>query len=101
MRGAQGAPQGPLRGSLALKGDGSLNWDGELEEEANWLAGALLISEEAALNIVRNGLTEDQAINVYRVSRPMLRFRINVTGARTRVARKVGIASTGTAMPTT
>ena len=32
---------------------GCRDWDPMLEEEAEWLAGALLISDEAALHIVR------------------------------------------------
>ena len=62
-------------------------WDQTLEDEAEWLAGALLISDEAALHIIRNGLAEEQSMDLYGVSRKMLQFRLNVTGARLRVAR--------------
>ena len=58
-----------------------------LEEEAEWLSGALLISDEAALHIVRSGMVDDEAKTLYGVSRKMLQFRLNVTGARIRVAR--------------
>lgn len=71
----------------ALDHRGCRDWDGELEEEANWLAGALLISEEAALLIVRRGLSLRDAAKAFGVSRDMVRFRINVTGARKRVQR--------------
>lgn len=66
---------------------GCRDWDPILEEEAEWLSGALLISDEAALHIVRSGLAEDQAMTLYGVSRKMLRFRLNVTAARIRVER--------------
>ncbi len=53
-----------------------------IEDEAQWLAGALLIPEDAALRIVRAELSEDQAAERFRVTAPMVRFRVNVTGAR-------------------
>ena len=59
--------------------------DSDQEEEANWLAGVLLISEDAALAIVRNGLSFEAAASQYGVSTPMVRFRVNMTGARRRV----------------
>ena len=71
----------------ALGAGGCRDWDPVVEAEANWLAGALLISEEAALLIVRQRLTLDEAANRYGVSKPMVTFRLNVTGARQRVAR--------------
>jgi len=70
----------------ALGPGGCRDWDPMVEQEAEWLAGALLISEEAALSIVRLGLTIDQAAARYGVSRAMIQFRLNVTGARKRVA---------------
>ena len=71
----------------ALDHTGCRNWDKDLEDEANWLAYALLISDEAALHIVRNRISEEQAMMIYGVSRPVLTMRIAVTGAHTRVAR--------------
>lgn len=69
----------------ALDHRGCRNWDPEVEEEASWLAGALLISEEAAIAIARAGMSLDDAAERYGVSRPMVQFRLNVTGARKRV----------------
>jgi len=65
-------------------GDGMRDWNAEQEEEAQWLAGALLISEEAALSIVRRRLSIEDAAQLYGVSIDMVRGRINVTGARKR-----------------
>lgn len=71
----------------ALNDLGLRDWDGALEEEANWLAGALLIPVEAALLIARRSWTDEQAAETYKVSHPMVRFRMNVTAARLRVQR--------------
>lgn len=56
----------------------------ELEEEANWLGPALLISEQAALSIATSGITMKQACQIYNASEQLIRMRINVTGARKR-----------------
>ena len=64
---------------------GCRHFDPVMEEEANWLAPALLISEEAALHIVRERMDEEQASQFYRVSKEVIRMRLNVTGARNRV----------------
>lgn len=68
----------------AFDGDGMREWNAEQEEEAQWLAGALLISDEAALSIVRRKLSLEDAAKVYGTSVDMMRGRINVTGARKR-----------------
>jgi len=59
----------------------------EQEEEANWLAGALLLPREALLAIRRRRLSDDQACQEYGVSPPMLRFRFNVTGVDVQLRR--------------
>jgi len=69
----------------AFDGDGMREWNAEQEEEAQWLAGALLISEDAALSIVRRKLSLEEAAQRYGTSIDMVRGRINVTGARKRV----------------
>lgn len=68
----------------AFDGDGARHWNAEQEEEAQWLAGALLVSEEAALEIVRQALSLTDAAERYGTSVDMVRGRINVTGARKR-----------------
>lgn len=60
-------------------------WREVEEAEAEWLAGALLVSEDAALAVVRRGLTILEAARAYGVSEAMMRFRLNVTAARRRV----------------
>jgi Zn-dependent peptidase ImmA (M78 family) len=74
----------------ALDGAGCRNWDATLEDEAQWLAGALLITEEAALSIVRQATPLAAAAIKFGVSETMVRFRVNVSGAHKRVARARG-----------
>jgi len=74
----------------ALDHRGCRRWNAEQEDEANWLAGALLISEEAALQIARDGEPVDEAAKRYRVSQAMITFRLNVTAAFRRVGPSHG-----------
>ena len=60
-----------------------------LEEEANWLGPALLISVEAALSIARRGLSIVQASEDYSVTEQIVQMRLNLTGALKRT-RRVG-----------
>lgn len=69
---------------------GCRNFNQAIEEEANWLGPALLISEEAALHIIKTGMSIDEAVNVYRATDDVINMRINVTGAKSRIARKKG-----------
>jgi hypothetical protein len=64
---------------------GERTYNKELEEEASWLGPALLISEEAAVKIVKSGVPIAIAAKRYKVSEKLLRMRINVTGARRRI----------------
>jgi Zn-dependent peptidase ImmA (M78 family) len=66
---------------------GDRHYDAELEEQANWLGPAMLVSEEAALSIVQRGLSLTAAAKLYGVSADLMRMRLNVTGAHKRVVR--------------
>ena len=70
--GHQGAP--PLTES------GQRHHDGGIEAEANYLAGALLLTNEGAIHILRNALLPI-AQRTYGISRPMLDYRLRVSGA--------------------
>lgn len=74
--------------SPALDHDRSRLWNPEMEEEADWLAGAILVSDEAAFSIAARRVPIDLAAEHYGVSEPMMRFRLNVTGAYRRAARR-------------
>jgi len=73
------------RPTPALDEFGNRLWNQTVEDEATWLGGALLISEEAALHIVRNGWSRAQAARYYQVSEEMVIFRLNMTGAQKRL----------------
>ena len=62
-------------------------WDQDVEDEADWLAGVLLVSEDAALAVAKGWMTEADAAVHFGVSAQMLTWRLNVTGARKRVER--------------
>ena len=59
---------------LALRG-----YDPAAEEEANWLAGALLLPREALVRAQRQRVTDPNICERYGVSRQMLSFRRGVT----------------------
>jgi hypothetical protein len=49
---------------------------------------ALLVSDEAALHIVRSEMPTADAAKLYGVSEQLVRMRVNVTGARRRVSSR-------------
>lgn len=67
--------------TAALDERGCRLWDQTNEEEADWLAGALLVPAPAAWKIAKNRLSLDRAAEDFGVSEQMMRFRMNVTGA--------------------
>jgi Zn-dependent peptidase ImmA (M78 family) len=71
----------------ALAANGCRDWDEDMEDEADWLSGVLLISEEAALSIARRNLGLDEAATFYGVSQQMVRWRLGMTGAYARLER--------------
>ena len=67
---------------------GCRNWNSTHEDEANWLAGALLVTPEMALAAARGHFTIRQARLRLGVSSKMLQWRMNITGATVRVNRE-------------
>jgi len=67
---------------------GARHYDPAIEEEANWLGPALLISEEAALLIVERKYSLAHASDLYGASEEVVRMRLNVTGAYRRSKQK-------------
>jgi hypothetical protein len=53
----------------------------QLEDEASWLGPTLLVSNEAAQWALRFGMTEETAGLHFGVSRVLMRFRLNKSGA--------------------
>lgn len=74
-----------------LLDDGSRSRDSVQEEEAHFLSGALLITNEAANRIMSMGLYY-QAEHIYGVSKVMLDYRLRVSGALKRYERRMGYA---------
>lgn len=72
--------------------NGDRSRDSGIEAEANFLAGVLLITNEAAIRIMSDGLYH-QAQGIYGVSKPMLDFRLRVSGAQTIHQRRMNALS--------
>lgn len=78
----------PARLDLTLDGLMILSsYDKQNEDEANWLAAALLLPRDALLLIRRRGMTNDEAAIAFGCSVQMLQFRINTTGVDVQLRR--------------
>lgn len=71
---------------LMLDKHGNRIYNVEIEDEANWLGPALLISDEAAMHIVESKMSIHQASDYFSVTKEVIQMRINVSGARKRAA---------------
>lgn len=71
----------------ALDNRGCREWNQDIEDEAAWLGGALLVTEAAALAIAKNRWSKEQAAERFAVSAQMIQYRLNTTGANRRVNR--------------
>jgi Zn-dependent peptidase ImmA (M78 family) len=69
--------------SIALR-----DYNENQEDEAAWLAGCLLLPREALLFIRRNGMNDEETLEKYRVSRDLLKYRMNVTGVNYQAGRE-------------
>jgi hypothetical protein len=71
--------------------DGSLvpgNFSQDQEDEADWLAGTLLLPRPALLSIRAQRLTDREACDRYLVSAEMLAWRFRMTGVDYQLARR-------------
>lgn len=74
-----------------LMEDGSLvpgNFDQNQEDEADWLAGTLLLPRPALLSIRSQNIPDDVACDQYMVSREMLTWRTRMTGVDYQLSRR-------------
>ncbi len=71
----------------ALDDIGNRVWNQDIEDEAAYLAGCLLMTPEAALATARGRWTMPEAAARFGISERMVSYRINKTGARVRVRR--------------
>lgn len=75
-------------GELALRG-----YDPSAEEDANWLAAALLLPREALVSARRRRVPVREICARYAVSKQMLTFRTSVTGIDRQFKRRKAPAS--------
>lgn len=71
----------------ALDNTGCRHWNQDIEDEASWLGGALLVPEAATMAIANGRWTPSAAAQHFGVSPAMIRFRLNSTGATKRIQR--------------
>ena len=69
--------------NLALRG-----FNKAAEDEANWLAGALLLPRDALAKLRAQNRPKDVACDEFGVSRQMMDFRMRVTGVERQFSRK-------------
>jgi hypothetical protein len=77
--------------SACILEDGSLvpgNFDQLQENEADWLAGTLLLPRPALTSIRRRGLSDLSACDEHLVSMEMLKWRFRMTGVDNQFARR-------------
>ena len=63
-------------------------FDQPKEQEADWLAGALLLPRGALFAIANGGADYDTVWHTYGVSRQMLEFRLRMTGVQRQMDRR-------------
>jgi hypothetical protein len=76
--------------STQITEDGHLvpvNYDQEQEDEANWLAGTLLLPRPALIRMRRLGMPDVDAQKHFQVSPHMLAWRVRMTGINFQIAR--------------
>ncbi len=76
----------------ALDNRGCRDWNQDIEDEASWLAGNLLVTEQAALAVARGRWSKTEAALRFGVSPQMIQFRLNATGALRRAERSRRLA---------
>ena len=67
---------------------GCRRWDATMELEADWLAGELLVPRRAALEVARQQTDAEAAAQQFGVSRALMEWRLNHSGARKQAARE-------------
>lgn len=69
------------------------NYDRKQEDEANWLAGCLLLPRPALLHIRKKELEIADAMRHYNVSREMFEYRMRITGVDRQTERRRNLAT--------
>lgn len=63
-------------------------YDRNLEEEAAWLAGCLLLPRAATLFIKSSRMSAEEACESYEVSNSLLNYRMNITGVHYQISTR-------------
>jgi Zn-dependent peptidase ImmA (M78 family) len=63
-------------------------WNGAQEREADWLAGCLLVPDEAAYAAALEDKTDDDVARMFGISKALATWRMRMTGARLRAQRR-------------
>lgn len=71
----------------ALDARGCRHWDQGIEDEAQYLAGALLLPNEACLAMVFRPATPAEVAAEFGISKKMALYRLNISGAYTIASR--------------
>lgn len=85
--------------SAALGTHGCRKVNRDLEEEADYLAGVLLLPDAACVHCARVSLTPDDISTIYAVSQQLASYRLNISGARARAARSMASRSAQRRLP--
>lgn len=72
----------------ALDAIGCRKWDQTIEEEADWLRDELLMTREMAVAVARGEFSEMEAQERLQISKRLVTYRLNMTGARKQVERE-------------
>lgn len=72
----------------AVADDGCRLWSQAMEAEADWMAGALLVTRDAALRIARDRVPIAEAAGKFGVSEKMMQWRLANTGAHLQAQRE-------------
>jgi Zn-dependent peptidase ImmA (M78 family) len=79
----------------ALDNRGCRLWDQLIEEEANILAGVLLLPQDACVAMALKAASDAQVAEAYGTSKDMARWRMGVSGARKIASRSRTKQGTG------
>jgi len=77
-----------------LRQDGHRCWNEQVETEATWLSGALLVPRAGALQLARSGLAIDLIARRFGVSSILCRWRMNETGIAEQLHRYANLRKT-------
>lgn len=77
-----------------LRSDGCRYWNEQVEAEAAWLGGALLVPRAGALKLAHSGLPVELIARHFGVSSALCRWRMNETGVGWQLTRYAHLRAT-------